>query len=334
MTIHNLIIHNIKKEQHDKNVKVKRRPHEIKPKQKEDDFFEKLLTVYYKKSNPTYGTFDPDKNNYPYQTYIKDFLATKTTFRDFSLKAVDHFVSKIKMEPNATGGFFLVLYYTNQKIPYLAIIMLNNKANYDIDEDSLEIVEKATLDIKKIDVANIVNLSRWKASDSTYLTFTKGRKKISDYFINFIGCTTYTDSKHFSQNLKAAINDYLLGEGYDDDEKVALKMKEHSYLKEKSRTQKDIQLQELGNTIFPENPEKFLSHLTQEKYSINPTFKCELSVFRDYQYIFYTSKNLNFRFHRNLLTEQKVVVNAKTKSLTFNNIEQSVIDQIEQKDEE
>jgi nucleoid-associated protein YejK len=132
--IHNFIIHNVKKNQFDKTVTVKERANEINVKKTQLTFFEKLLEAYYKRSNPAYGIFDKNTISYPYQNLVTDFLATKTTFKDFSIKALNHFVSKIKDETNATGGFFLVAHFTSQKIPFLAVIMVNNMTNYDIDE--------------------------------------------------------------------------------------------------------------------------------------------------------------------------------------------------------
>lgn len=328
--IHNLIIHNVKKNQFDKTVTVIERPNEISVKKTQLTFFEKLLEAYYKRSNPAYGIFDKNTISYPYQNLVTDYLATKTTFKDFSIKALNHFVSKIKDETNATGGFFLVAHFTSQKVPFLAVIMVNNMTNYDIDETSLDIVEKATLDIEKVDVANILNLNKWKLNDTTYLTFTKGRKQISEYFINFIGCTLLTDSRHYSKNLKAAFNDFLVSEKYSEEQKVTYKMNAYSYLKEKSKSKLDINLTEFANSLFPENPETLYNHLTKEEYQINPTFKCDMGTFKDYQYIFYNGKDLNFRFHRSLINDQRITYDKENKTLTINKLDQSVINQIEQ----
>lgn len=332
--IHNFIIHNVKKNQFDKVVIVNKRTAEINVKKTQLTFFEKLLEAYYKRSNPAYGVFDKNTISYPYQGLVTDFLDTKTTFKDFSIKALDHFVSKIKDETNATGGFFLVAYFTSQKIPFMAIIMVNNMTNYDIDETSLDIVEKATLDIEKVDVANIINLNKWKLKDTTYLTFTKGRKKISEYFISFIGCTLLTDSRHYSKNLKAAFNDFLVSERFTEDQKINYKMNAYSYLRGKSKTKTDISLTEFANILFPENPETLINHLTKEEYQINPTFKCDMGTFKDYQYIFYNGKDLNFRFHRSLITDQRITYDKANKTLTINKLDQSVINQIEQIEED
>jgi nucleoid-associated protein YejK len=331
LQIENLIIHNIIKKQHDTTIIKKFRPSEINVTDKHIVFFQKILNIYYRKSNPAYGVFDNDKTSYPYQTLVDDFLETKTTFKNFTEYSMNLFVSKMKT--NATGGFYLASYFTSNSNKFLAIIMLNNTTNYDIDESNLDIVEKMTLDIDKIDVANIINLTKREQKTNTYLSFTKGRKEISGYFIEFIGCSKLTDSKHFSNNLKLGINDYLLHEGVSNEEKVRIKMAAYSILYQRTKEKKDIDIQEFCNSLFPENPDKLKDFLSVEDREITSNFKCEMSVFKDYQIIHFESSKVKFQFDRDLLDDINIVYNRDEKSLKFKNLDQSVINQIENIDD-
>lgn len=330
ITIHNLIIHNIVKKQFDKTVTTKERPTEIKVGKTQITFLEKLLSVYYNKSNPSYGVFDSNITSFPYQSLLKKFIDEKNSFQSFTINSLNHFVTKIKDETNATGGFFLVAYFTRQGSDFLSIIMLNNTTNYDIDENELDIIEKITLDVDKVDVANIINLKKWMANDNTYLSFTKGRKEISGYFINFIGCTQLTDSKHYSKNLKLAFNDFLNSENLTVDQKLTYKMNAYSHFSQKAKEKKDVDINVFANELFPVEPEKLKNFISNEKYQITANFRCDMSVFKDYQYIFYNSKDLNFRFHRSLIETNQISYNKEEKSLTINKIDQSVINQIEE----
>jgi len=331
LQIHNLIIHNIIKKQHDKEIKSKVRPTEIKVLETHNVFFEKLLKIYYNKSNPAYGVFDKNTTNYPYQTLVDNFLDNKNTFKDFTEYSMHLLINRMKMKTGTTGGFFLVCNFSSNGTDFLATIMLNNTTNYDIDEVNLDIVEKMTLDIDKVDVANIINLNKRRANSNTYLSFTKGRKQISEYFIEFIGCTKITDSKHYSSNLKRAINDFLIIEKYDDDLKASIKMKAHSILYQKKKTY--IDLDEFCNALFPVNPDNFRNHVSKEEYEVTSNFKCDMNTFKDYQSIFFESPKLHFSFDRNLLDGETIVYDRDEKSLKFKNLAQSVINQIEQIDE-
>lgn len=327
LEIHNLIIHNIIKKQHDKNITKNVRPYEIKVTERHNIFFQKILNIYYKKSNPAYGVFDNDKITYPYQSLVDDFLEIKTSFKNFTEYSMNLFISKMKT--NATGGFYLVSYFTSNSNKFLAIIMLNNTTNYDIDENNLDIVEKMTLDIDKIDVANIINLTKREAKTNTYLSFTKGRKDISGYFIDFIGCSKLTDSKHFSNNLKIAVNDFLIQEDFSNEQKIHLKMNAHSILYERTKAKKEIDIQEFCNILFPENPDKLKDFLSEEAREVTSNFKCEMSVFKDYQSIHFESSKVKFQFDRDLLDDVNIIYDRNEKSLKFKNLDQSVINQIE-----
>ncbi len=331
MEIHNLIIHNIIKKQHDKSIMKKIRPDEIKVSEKHNTFFQKILGIYYKKSNPAYGVFSSDKKIYPYQSLVDDFLETRTTFKNFTEYSLNLFISKMKS--NATGGFYLSAYFTSNSNRFLAIVMLNNTTNYDIDESNLDIIEKMTLDIDKIDVANIINLTKRDLKTNTYLSFTKGRKQISDYFIEFIGCTKLTDSRHFSNNLKLAFNDFLIQEEYTNEQKIKLKISAHSVLYQKTKEKKEIDIQEFCNILFPDNPDKLRDFLSEEVREVTSNFRCDLSVFKDYKTIYFESSKVKFQFDRDLLDDINIVYDKNEKSLKFKNLDQSVINQIENLEE-
>lgn len=329
MIIHHLIIHNVKRDDTGKFAPVKRQ-YEIKTGPKEMEFIEKLLEIYQHKSNPAYGVFDADATAYPYQIFIKDFLATKITFKRLSELAVDLLIEQLTNTKNATGGYFLVINYTKDRNDFMGIIMLNNTSSFDIDETKLEIVKTFILDIDKMDVANIVNLSKWKQKAKTYLTFTKGRKALSNYFLKFIGCTELNDSKYFSQNLKTAFNDFLIEKNLSEKERVALKMNAYGYFEEKTKAGKDITIKELANTVYKEDPGELIKFITKDGYEINPTIHCDISVFKDYQFIHFSRSDLSFKFHRSLLDNGTITYNKQKKAITIHSLDQSVIDQIEE----
>lgn len=330
MVISNLIIHNIIKKQHEKEVKSIIRKTEIKVEDKHHAFLSRILKIYYGKSNPSYGIFDSNQTSYPYQKMVKDFITTKSTFNAFSTQAADHFTSKIKNEVNATGGFFLMAAFKSKEMNFIATIMLNNTTNYDIDENDLDINEKLTLDIDKVDVANILNLNKWNQGDNTYLSFTKGRKNISDYFVNFIGCSKITDAKHYSQNLKVAFNDFLIHKGYTDEEKARYKMDAYRYLKETSSIRQEVSVDGFVNSVFSDNPKEAKKFISRSKYEVTSSFRCDIQTYREYQYIFYKSKDLNFQFSRTLLDQQVLVYDSKKKHLTITKLDETVIKQIEE----
>lgn len=330
MTISNLIIHNVIKRQHEKEVKSAIREREIKVEDKHDKFLSRILKIYYGKSNPSYGIFDANEISYPYQKLLREFIETKSTFKSFSTQAVEHFITKIKDEVNATGGFFLMVAFKSKDSDFIATIMLNNTTNYDIDESNLDINETLTLDIDKVDVANIINLKRWKQNDNTYLSFTKGRKNISDYFVNFIGCSKITDAKHYSQNLKVAFSEYLQHKRFSDEEKNKHKMNAYSYLKAASSARQDVTLDGFIHSVFPENYKEAKRFMSKRKYEVTSSFRCDMQTYRDYQFIFYKSKDLNFQFNRTLLDQQILVYNADKKHLTITKLDDSVVKQIEE----
>ena len=99
MTIHNLIIHNIVKKQFVKGIEtINSRKTELKINKKETIFLEKLLNVYYNKSNPSYGVFDENASMYPLQNTINDFLDKKITLSNKVLSRWSFLKKRLKMK--------------------------------------------------------------------------------------------------------------------------------------------------------------------------------------------------------------------------------------------
>ena len=103
------------------------------------EFIASVKTAYYKKSNPVYGIFDPDEGSYPYQNMLKKYLNEEMTFYEFSEKAVEHFIKTITKVYQATGGYILFAHFKD-KGDFIKCLLLNNKKQYNIDDETLSLI--------------------------------------------------------------------------------------------------------------------------------------------------------------------------------------------------
>jgi nucleoid-associated protein YejK len=328
MEILNFIIHNVKKKQFEqldlKN--VHKRKSEIDISSNDNSFLEKVLEVYYKKSNPYYGVFDENVEYYPYQSHLAKLISNDYNFLSFSYKVFDDYVKVLQTQTQATGGFFLVIRYVYRNSEYLAIILLNNTATFDIDEENLEVIPKPRLDIDKIDVANVVDLAKWQDNEDKYLTFSKGRKDLSEYFIKFIGCTIYTNAMKLNDNLRLGLNSFIDKSNLSNEEAQKLKMTAFAFFQERSSKKEEIKLDQLANHLFPDKPQDFTGFLHDENIEISASFKCELRAYKSFKFITYQSKDMMFRFAKSLVTQGVVQVDKANSQITIK-VKESVIDQ-------
>lgn len=298
MNLKHLIIHKLEKKQ-GSNAKLTKASKELRIGPVHQSFMSEVKSVYYKKSNPIYGVFDSAEESYPYQKYLDDYLSRKLKFKEFTEKAILHFEKVINEISQATGGYVLFCHFETTE-DFLATIVLNDKESYIID-NNLDINANFRLDIEKLDVANFTNCTKWNNNEDIYLSFTRGKKAVSNYFKKFIGCTDFTSSKESSENLKRALNDYFIHAGYDQKTTDDIKATIFSYCEERSKKKEDISLEFLSSLVSHDEPDAFKEFASSEKYQVSAAFKGHTNTLRSLKYYTHKSKDLTIVFDHKLL---------------------------------
>jgi len=286
--------------------------------EREAEFVSNVKKVYYKKSNPNYGVFDPNVVTYPFQTLLRNYLNDASDFYAFSVTAMEHLRGIMNPVGPATGGFVVFAHYRVNQETFLLTVMLNNKIQYNIN-DALSVEEIFSLDIEKLDVANSVNITKWDNNDETYLSFAKGRKDISIYFRNFIGCTDQTSAQQSSQSLKRAFLDYLEQTDLENAQKEDLRNRVFNYCMDQTQRNEDISLQHISGMIDPEQPELFQQFAADENYQVSPFIKGHRKTLKNLKFYVYRSRNLTIEFDSGLVNES-VFYNEQENELRITNV--------------
>ena len=143
------------------------------------EFMEGLVKSYTLK-NPTYGAFDADMTNNPFQTSVRDYFQNGN-FLEFSKKAMNTLKKAINT-PNAKGGYVVFFHYEEKNENFIVTAMLENSTRFVVNDESLDIEKLLGLDIDKVARANRINWQQWEGGKETYLSFIKGTRGVSNYF--------------------------------------------------------------------------------------------------------------------------------------------------------
>jgi len=201
VSLTNLIIHKINKSAGDKKSNLKLATKEISVGKPEVKFIAHVRESFNKRSVPTHGVFEDTFDYNLFQKAIREYKNAEISFMEFSKDSMEYYQRVIQTSAPATGGFLIFADYRitdNNNERYILVLSIDNKQGYNLNEVALAIQEIQNLELNKMDLASIINLSRWDLSLNeendikTYLTFIRGKKKISDYFQNFIGCAEKT----------------------------------------------------------------------------------------------------------------------------------------------
>lgn len=229
------------------------------------DFITKLIKSYTSKS-PTYGAFNTDDVNNPFQTSVKEYFEKKD-FLIFSIQAMNTLKKAIE-KPKATGGYVVFAHYIEKEQDFIVTVMLDNSESFVVNE-KLGIEKLLGLDIDKVARANRINWQEWKESKETYLSFIKGTRGVSNYFAkDFIGCTDYTSSKENAKNLGLAISAYMQEEKFEDDKKTRIRGEVKGYTDRQIDTGEDIKIDAISAYLNPDDPTSFTEFIHENAYKV------------------------------------------------------------------
>jgi nucleoid-associated protein YejK len=207
----------------------------------------------------------------------------------------------------------------------------NNKDGYAINERDLTITDIKNLDLSKIDVACLVNLTKWKniedktdKESKTYLSFVKGNKEVSKYFMSFIDCQDKTTNAESTKKLIQTIDKYCSKKGYDRDTTIKKKNSIFDYCIDCLKDKKEISLSAISVLLDIEEPDEFAEFASNEENGVSPTISGDRSQLRKIKYVFYKDKDITVGFDNGLLNKT-VFYDPQKKQLTFKKLPAELI---------
>jgi len=230
------------------------------------------LIKSYSSRNPTYGAFDEDSANNPFQTYVRTYF-DDDDFLVFSKESMKTLKKAIDI-PKAKGGYVVFAHYDEGGQDFILTIMLDNSVKFIVDETTLDIEKLLGLDIEKVARANRVNWQRWQANHENYLSFIKGTREVSSYFSkSFIGCTDLTSAKQNANHLQDAVNKYMKAKTFTDDEKLNARRSLREYTDRRISEGKDIKLDSISALLNTDNPADFTDYIVENELEVSGSFR-------------------------------------------------------------
>ena len=330
------VIHQVNKEANIKHTVVKHASKLLPTTDKEKAFIAKIYKSYFDNSKPFYGIFADE------QPKFKINLETYRTDKDFLLftkNSTDYYKYVLTNSAPATGGFLIFAHFENteKKFDYMLVMTTTNKDGYMVSEADLTIKDIKNLDLSKIDVACMINLTKWenitKGLDTeslTYLSFAKGNKDISFYFMSFIDCSNKTTKAESTNRLILAVDGYCGENGFTREQKIKKRNEIFTYCNACIDNKKEIQLSSISAIMNPDNPDDFEIFAANERFSVSTIINGDRTKLKPMKYVIYQDDEMRVEFDAGLIQEGKVVFDSKKKQLTFKNIPNKLADQIPQ----
>lgn len=327
LEVKNIVIHQLLKGAGNRLVNSKAAPELLTIGDKEKTFLGNLDRSYNKKSSPIYGIFAEE---FPkFRDFLVDYVNGEVEFYDFSINVMDHYKKVLEGTIQATGGYMILCEYTNTTTEndLLLVLMINNKEGFVVNEENLTLDNIKNLDLSKVDVACLINITEWNNIENdnptdrkTYLSFVKGMKNVSYYFMQFIDVDNKNTTTESTNRLIKAIDGFAVSHNWERDVKISQRNKVYAYCHECIDQKKEILLSRISTILDPENPNEFLDFASEEDYKVSAIISGDKSRMKFLKTISFSNNDFKIEFDTKLLVDKTIHLDQRTNKLTIKNV--------------
>ncbi|WEK20463.1 MAG: nucleoid-associated protein [Candidatus Pedobacter colombiensis] len=338
LSVSNIIVHKLNKEGGNKITKLKLAKKELLINDQEIFFVADVRKTFQNKSHPIYGIFDDSLVFNGFKDKISQYRSGDLDFLSFTHRSMELYELEIKKSAPATGAFMVFADYIlkDNGDRYILLFSINNNDGYNLSED-LTIKQILNLDLSKLDVAAQINLTRWeKHTDGdndgikSYLSFIKGKKNLSDYFLDFIGCADKSTNSDSSQAMVTALHAFLTEKGFSSEEIRSKKKIVYDYCRTCIKDKREVRLSQISYLLDEEEPNAFSNFASSEDYRVSEVVKTDTKVLKSLHFVDYRSNDLTLIFNTDLITNKRIDYNSKNKTLLIKDLPEELIKELEQ----
>ncbi|MGB5444293.1 MAG: nucleoid-associated protein YejK [Psychromonas sp.] len=250
-----------------------------------EEFLTKLHRTYQSKTNKAFASFaeDDSKPNL-FKEALDQEMAQKLDFVSFSQQAVSCLVAELQKHDFAEEGVLLISKYSWTASDYLLIALLQNNQSISVN-DNLELQASQHIETSKIQLVARIDLTLLARDPQSnrYISFIKGRvgRKVSDFFLEFMGAQEGFDAKAQNQGLMKAVDEFCEKQALPVEKKQEVREVAFEYCKEQLKQGDDIELSVLSEQLqdSPKLEGSFYDFVSED-YQLENSFPADRSVVR------------------------------------------------------
>ena len=282
----------------------------------------------YQNKGKAFGVF---QENSIFAQDLNRLLENEINFLNFSQQSTKLLAQELGKYNFADSGTLILCQYNFLATDYLFIALLDSRISMLVDEN-LEIRRTEYLDITQFDIAARINLTdlQVNANSNRYLTFIKGRvgRKISDFFMDFLGAEEGLNPQLQNQCLLQAVSDYCEQGELNKEQTQALKKQVFEYCKGQLTSGDEIALTELSANLPTLNERPFVTFTEEQDYGLEETIPPVRSALKTLTKFSGSGKGVTLSFDADLLNN-RIEWDPLTDTLTIKGIPPNLKDQLQ-----
>ena len=282
----------------------------------------------YQNKGKAFGVF---QENSIFAQDLNRLLENEINFLNFSQQSTKLLAQELGKYNFADSGTLILCQYNFLATDYLFIALLDSRISMLVDEN-LEIRRTEYLDITQFDIAARINLTdlQVNANSNRYLTFIKGRvgRKISDFFMDFLGAEEGLNPQVQNQCLLQAVSDYCEQGELNKEQTQAVKKLVFEYCKGQLASGDEIALTELSANLPTLNERPFVTFTEEQDYGLEETIPPVRSALKTLTKFSGSGKGVTLSFDADLLNN-RIEWDPLTDTLTIKGIPPNLKDQLQ-----
>ena len=282
----------------------------------------------YQNKGKAFGVF---QENSIFAQELNRLLENEINFLNFSQQSTKLLAQELGKYNFADSGTLILCQYSFLATDYLFIALLDSRISMLVDEN-LEIRRTEYLDITQFDIAARINLTdlQVNANSNRYLTFIKGRvgRKISDFFMDFLGAEEGLNPQVQNQCLLQAVSDYCEQSEINKEQTQAVKKQVFEYCKGQLASGDEIALTELSANLPTLNERPFVTFTEEQDYGLEETIPPVRSALKTLTKFSGSGKGVTLSFDADLLNN-RIEWDPLTDTLTIKGIPPNLKDQLQ-----
>ena len=282
----------------------------------------------YQNKGKAFGVF---QENSIFAQDLNRLLENEINFLNFSQQSTKLLAQELGKYNFADSGTLILCQYNFLATDYLFIALLDSRISMLVDEN-LEIRRTEYLDITQFDIAARINLTdlQVNANSNRYLTFSKGRvgRKISDFFMDFLGAEEGLNPQVQNQCLLQAVSDYCEQGELNKEQTQAVKKQVFEYCKGQLASGDEIALTELSANLPTLNERPFVTFTEEQDYGLEETIPPVRSALKTLTKFSGSGQGVTLIFDADLLNN-RIKWDPLTDTLTIKGIPPNLKDQLQ-----
>lgn len=281
----------------------------------------------YERKQKAYGVFNEVSS---FLDMLKKFQNNEYDFLAFSSNATKELRNELVKYSFSEGGTVMFCFYSYLAIEYLTIAIIDSRQSSLIN-DKLDISTIQYLDIEHISIMARINLTelRTEPDSNRYISFIKGRvgRKVSDFFMDFLGAHEGMNTKFLNKTLVRAVNDFCKENRLNEKEAQEVREEAFLYCKSQSESNEEINLKNLSQELSSVSPANFYEFIIQNEYDLDKEFPAETAVVKSLTKYSGSGGGITISFDAELLNE-RVVWDQQTDTLVIKGVPPNLRDQL------